>query len=98
MFRIFSVAVYDFVEKRTKNRKWLNFNYFLAMGLIFAAFLTVVGCLTSIRDLVAGELDSQVFAKMMAAFPLFGFVLGDLFGLIPWLMWFRHGPEALEGK
>lgn len=93
MFRVLCVAVYDLAKSRTKNPKHLTRNYFLTMGLIWGAFTFVLGALGQIRDLAAGEMTLSLYLKVIAAAPFAGFILGDIFGFIPWLFWFRHHDE-----
>ena len=94
MFRIFCVAVYDFVQKRTKNPRLRTLNYFLVMGLIWGLFTFAIGALGQLRDLMAGEIERELYFKVITFLPLAGFILGDLFGFIPWLLWFRHDEEV----
>ena len=93
MFRVFSVAVYDFVQKRTKNPKLRTLYYFLVMGLIWGLFTFAIGALGQLRDFLAGEIEQELYFKVITFLPLAGFILGDLFGLIPWLLWFRHDAD-----
>ena len=93
MFRLFSVAVYDFVQKRRKNPKLRTLNYFLVMGLIWGLFTFAIGALGQLRDLMAGEIERELYLKVITFLPLVGFILGDLFRLIPWLLWFRHDAD-----
>ena len=93
MFRLFSVAVYDFVQKRRKNPKLRTLNYFLVMGLIWGLFTFAIGALGQLRDLMAGEIERELYLKVITFLPLAGFILGDLIGLIPWLLWFHHDAD-----
>ena len=93
MFRLFSVAVYDFVQKRTKNPKLRTLNYLLLMGLIWGLFTFAIGALGQLRDFLAGEIERELYLKVITFLPLAGFILGDLFRLIPWLLWFRHDAD-----
>ena len=49
MFRLFSVAVYDFVQKRRKNPKLRTLNYFLVMGLLWGLFTLAIGAFGQLR-------------------------------------------------
>ena len=93
MFRLFSVAVYDFVQKRRKNPKLRTLNYFLVMGLIWGLFTFAIGALGQLRDLLAGEIERELYLKVITFLPLAGFILGDLFRLIPGLIRFRQDAD-----
>ena len=66
MFRLFSVAVYDFVQKRTKNPKLRTLNYFLLMGLIWGLFTFAIGALGQLRDFLAGEMERELYFKVIS--------------------------------
>ena len=70
MFRVFSVAVYDFVQKRTKNPKLRTLYYFLVMGLIWGLFTFAIGALGQLRDFLAGEIEQELYFKVIIFLPL----------------------------
>ena len=98
MFGVLASAIYNFSEKHTKNQKHLTRNYFFAFGGIWGIFLLIIALFGNIRDLVAGEIELEIYLKVLAASPVAGFILGMIFAFFPWLTGLRHSDPPSEKK